>query len=231
MMRLLFVASDSMEYPGILARAKACGPAAVAADWARAGRLGSHDILLVANGAGPKRAAAAVDAALRKFTADAVVSTGFCGALDPALQIADVVIGTSIAAGAHRFPAAPIPGPGGNTGVICSIDHVAQTAEEKRQLRESGASAVEMEAAGVAARTQAHGLPFYCVRAVTDLAGETMANDFNSALRPDGHFDTMIILRGVLRHPFARGPELLRLRERCARAARILGDFFADSRI
>src|SRR5258705_13094458 len=122
MMRLLFIASDAMEYPGILARAKSCEPAAVAANWARAGKLGRHDILLVANGAGPKRAAAAVDAALRKFTADAGGSTGFCGAPDPALRIAEIVIGTSIAAGAHRFPAAPIPGPGASTGVICSID-------------------------------------------------------------------------------------------------------------
>ena len=38
------------------------------------------------------------------------------------------------------------------------------------------------------------GLPFYCVRAVTDLADESLANDFNRALRPDGHFDTISIL-------------------------------------
>jgi len=82
----------------------------------------------------------------------------------------------------------------------------------------------------VAARAEARGLPFYCVRAVTDLAGEDMANDFNMALRPDGHFDTMLILRGTLRHPLVRLPELLRLRNRCARAACVLGEFIADCR-
>ena len=115
-------------------------------------------------------------------------------------------------------------------GVVCSIDHVAQSAAEKRQLRAGGASAVEMEAGGVAARAAAHGLPFYCVRVVTDLAGEEMANDFNAALRPDGHFATMRILQSALRHPLTRLPELLRLRSRCVRAARALGDFFADCR-
>ena len=47
-------------------------------------------------------------------------------------------------------------------------------------------------------------MPFYCVRAVTDLAGESLANDFNKALRSDGHFDTMLIIVAALRHPAAR---------------------------
>jgi adenosylhomocysteine nucleosidase len=214
-----------MEFTGILRHAAAVRPAPVAVDWARSGRLGDADVMLVANGAGCQRAAAAVDAALAAFPAEAVVSTGFCGALDEKLQIADVVV-----AQASR----PVQrGPGGPRhaiGPICSVDHVVGTAEEKRQLRSTGACAVEMEAAGVASRAEAHRLPFYCVRAVTDLAGETLANDFNAALRADGHFDTMIILGQAFRHPGVRLPELLRLRGRCTRAARVLGDFFADCR-
>jgi len=89
---------------------------------------------------------------------------------------------------------------------------------------------VEMEAAGVAARAEERRLPFYCVRAVTDLAGETLANDFNRALRSAGYFDTMLILRNSLRDPLVRVPELLRLRERCFLAANSLGEFFAGCR-
>ena len=85
-------------------------------------------------------------------------------------------------------------------------------------------------ALAVAARAQDAGLPFYCIRAVTDLAGETMANDFNNALRPNGRFDTISILGSSLRHPAARLPELFRLRSRCDRASRALGDFLADCR-
>jgi adenosylhomocysteine nucleosidase len=225
------VASHPMEYTGILARSANPRPMQLAADWARTARIGNHDALLVANGAGARRAAAAVDAALAVFEADAVVSTGFCGALVPGLAIADVVVANSIASGGRRFPtsqpACPAPH---HTGVICSIDHVAQTAREKSGLRASGGAAVEMEAAGVAEQTATRGLPFYCIRVVTDLAGEDIANDFNGALRPDGHFATMLILRGAVRHPWDRLPELMRLRRRSVRAACVLGDFVADCR-
>jgi nucleoside phosphorylase len=113
---------------------------------------------------------------------------------------------------------------------VCSIDHVAQTASEKAQLYATGADVVEMEAGGVARAAALRGLSFYCIRAVTDVGGEDMANDFNRALRGDGHFATINILRGTLRDPFVRIPELIRLRQRCIRAARVLGEFIADCR-
>jgi len=212
-MRILLVAAEAMEFEGVLARAQQVGRAAVRTGWARTCRIGGHEALLVANGAGWKRAAAAAAAGIEAWRPEAVVSTGFCGALDESLGVADVVVGTD---GLR----------GGNRGTILTVDHVVRTAEEKRKLKESGAVAVEMEAAAVAERARERGLPFHCVRAVTDLAGESLANDFQAALRSDGHFATITILQGALRHPSTRVPELLRLRARCKRAARALGDFF-----
>ena len=87
-----------------------------------------------------------------------------------------------------------------------------------------------MEAAGVAEEAAVHGVPFHCVRVVTDLAGEDLVNDFNDSLRENGHFDKMLVLRGALRHPWVRLPELIRLRRRSILAARVLGDFIADCR-
>lgn len=229
-MRLLFVASDPMEFRGILAVTQAPRKISASVDWARAGKMNGHEVLLVANGAGWQRAADAMDAACDEFPADRVVSTGFCGALDPQLQVADLVAGTLVAHGNRRFSALPVTGKGVRTGIVCSIDHVAGTAEEKRALCADGYSVVEMEAAGVAERAEARGLPFSCVRAVTDLASEDMANDFNRSLRSDGHFATMRILGGAVRHPAARFPELIRLQRRGTRAAQALGDFFADCR-
>jgi NADPH:quinone reductase-like Zn-dependent oxidoreductase len=116
------------------------------------------------------------------------------------------------------------------TGPIYSSDRVIRTADEKKRLRATGAAAVEMEATGVAEGAQKFGLPFYCVRAITDLADEDIMNDFGAALRSDGHFVTIIILGNALRRPAVRLPELIRLRNRCARATRALGDFFAGCR-
>jgi adenosylhomocysteine nucleosidase len=215
-MKLLLVAADPRELQAIRPRVP---------------YLGEHHIVLTANGAGAGRAAAAVDTALATFQPDALVSIGFCGALDPSLAIADIVVGTTIFAGVRAFAAqSPSAATPHHLGPVWSIDHVARTAGEKRQLYSSGALAVEMEAAGVAGRAQTLGLPFFCIKTVTDLAGETMANDFNAALRSDGHFDTIKILASSLRNPFVRLPELLRLRARCVRAARSLGDFIADCR-
>ena len=241
-MKVLFIASDRMEFRGLLAHATAVREAEVAARWSRWATLGENEALLVANGAGPNRAAAATDAGLAAFGAAAIVSTGFCGALSPELEIADLVSATSVETQVGRGHALPTwphvvnnlaaaMGPRHFSGAILSIPYVAQTAAEKSNLAVTGAIAVEMEAAGIAARAESHGVPLYCIRAVTDLAGETLANDFNKALRLDGQFDTILILKGSLRHPIVRLPELFRLRNRCVRAAHALGDFFAYSRI
>ena len=230
-MKILMVAADRMEFPGILRHATGVESVGVPVDWSRSARLGDYELVLVANGMGAQRAASAVDAALQGFPAEAIVSTGFCGALAEELQTADIIVGSAISVGSRTLPALhPASARTHHTGVVCSIDHVAQTAAEKAWLHAGGGSVVEMEAAGVADRAAARGLPFYCVRVVTDLAGEDMANDFNRALRPDGHFATMSILRDTLRNPLVRLPELLRLRNRCVRAARVLGDFIADCR-
>ena len=230
-MKLLLVASDPMEFRGILTVTAQPRKVDVAVDWARCGGINGHEVLLVANGVGRKRAAAAVDAALPNFPADRVISTGFCGAVDPQLVVGGVVVGTLVAAAGQRFAALAVASPRAFAlGVVWTVDQVARSAEGKRALRAAGGSVVEMEAAGVAERAEALQVPFSCVRAVTDLAGEDLANDFDAALRSDGHFDTMRIIGDALRHPAARFPELIRLQRRGARAARALGDFFADCR-
>jgi adenosylhomocysteine nucleosidase len=230
-MRLMVVASDPMEFRGLLRMMDMPRKLNASVDWARSGKLNGHEMLLVSNGVGQKRAAMAVDAGSALFHPDAVASSGFCGALDPKLKVADVVVGSCIAAGNRRYSALPLRGAMAyRTGTIVSSEHIARTAEQKRQLHEQGGLAVEMEAAGVAERAESLRLPFYCVRSVTDLAGEDLANDFERSLRPDGHFDTIGIFRTALRHPATHIPELICLHRRCRRAARTLGEFFADCR-
>jgi adenosylhomocysteine nucleosidase len=220
-----------MEFRGILSHARDVRAIPLGVDWARTGRIGAYESLFAANGVGRKRAAAAVDAAAAVWPPDAIVSTGFCGALDEKLAVAEIVAGTAIVVSGRSWPASPVSARAPfRSGVVCSVDRVARTAAEKRELRRAGGCIVEMEAAGIVERAESLGIPFHCVRAVTDLAGETLANDYNSALRPDGHFATMLILRGALCQPTVRLPELLRLRSRSVRAARGLGDFIADCR-
>jgi adenosylhomocysteine nucleosidase len=230
-MRLLIVASDRMEFAGLIARAAKVEVSAAAVDWSRRIRFGDHEALVAANGVGAARAAAAVDAALAVFVPEAVISAGFCGALDPAFGIADVVVATEIRCEGERHPALPISAAGAfRSGPVASVPYISRTSAQKAELRASGACAVEMEAAGVLRRARGRGLPFYCARAVTDLAGETLVNDFGACLRSDGHFDTMALLSNALRSPLRRLPELIRLRRRSIRASRALGEFLANCR-
>ena len=230
-MKLLLVAADPREFRGILDRAGSSRAAQLRVDWARSVALGDRQLLLVANGAGPAQAAAAVDRAAAVFQPETIVSTGFCGALEATMEVASIVVGTEVTGANGRFgasqPAASLPH---HCGLVVTIDHVAQSAAEKRALRLTGASAVDMEASAVAERSGILRLPFFCIKAVTDLAGEDMANDLNAAMRADGHFDTMKILGSIFCRPLVRLPELLRLRSRSVRAACALGDFFADCR-
>jgi nucleoside phosphorylase len=230
-MKLLMVAAEPREFSGVLKNAHQSTAVRLSgAHWARSVKLSANEVLLVTNGAGRWRAAAAVDSAVAfGFKPRAIASIGFCGALAPELTVADVVVVDRLAEGAKTYQTVPVSGAGQFVrGGLITVDHVARTAEEKRVLSATGAKVVDMEAAGVAERAQGMAVPFLGVKAVTDLAGETLENDFQQTLRPDGHFDTIGILESGFQKPLTRIPEMVRLMWRCARAARALGVFFAD---
>jgi len=224
---LLFVAADPREFIGFVSHWEEVHAAYLPVNWARAGRWKGREVMAIANGAGCERAFAAVLVAQRP---SAVCNIGFCGALDESLRIGDVFVAREVRNGSHRYETL-VPGfvrANAAPGIVVSIDHVAQTAAEKSNLRATGASIVEMEAAGAARAAEDLGLPFYCIRAVSDLAGEDFANDFNAALGPDGKFSVLSLVRGALASPRKRFGELLRLQRRTAVASKKLGDFLAD---
>ena len=183
---------------------------------------------MVAHGPGPGLAGAAVDMVREREQIDALVSTGFCGGLTPSLGVCDIFAATEVqGSGAARLPVTARPF---KTGRLLSIDRVVCSAAEKTELGNSGASAVEMEAAAVAARAQQWDIPFFAVRVVTDTSAETFPLDFNHMRRTDGRFSRGRILRAALRRPSAVFPELIKLNRRTKCAAQALGDFLADSR-
>jgi nucleoside phosphorylase len=183
--------------------------------------------MAIANGAGADRAFAAVLVAPKP---SAVCNIGFCGALDESLRVGDIFVACEVRNGSRRYETL-VPGVVGSgiaSGAVASIDHIAATAAEKRNLRATGASIVEMEAAGAARAAEDLDLPFYCIRAVSDLADEDFENDFNAALTPEGQFSTLRLVTGALARPRQRFGELLRLKRRTDAASKKLGDFLAD---
>jgi nucleoside phosphorylase len=217
---LLFIAADPREFAGFLPRWQQAQPLQLAVHWARNGRWKGREVIGIANGAGADRAFAA---ALLAPKPSAICNIGFCGALDDTLHLADIVIGTAVRSEGDSWFTAAFHSPVARKGVVASIDHIAQTSAEKRNLRATGASIVEMEAVGVARAAEDLGLPFYCVRAVSDLASEDFAHDFNAALKADGRFSALHLIRQ------GHFGELLQLQRRTADAAKKLGDFLNES--
>jgi nucleoside phosphorylase len=229
--RLLLIAAEPREFSGLLQFCRNVRKLAWPVHWARAAELNGRAVLLLANGAGALRAAQAVEVAGSFEKPGLICNMGFCGALESGMAIGDIFVAERVQTGDREFATVkPQSARPHHAGVLASIDRVAQTAEEKRDLRLRGASAVEMEAAGVAAKAAELNVPFYCVRSITDLADESFAFDFNAALRSDGRFDTMRLIAASCRRPLSLLPELLRLGRRSYTAARTLGEFLADCR-
>ncbi len=229
-MGALFVASEKGEFAGIRARLEGYREFDWSIEYAARGIWKEKECTLVSNGPGRHLALRAFGTAMEQGPYDAVVSTGYCGGLDPRLGVGAVVAATEVcdAGGAHRI-AVSLPDPClAETGSMVSVDRVAVSVAEKAGLRRaSGASAVEMEAAGLAEAAHKARLPFFCVRAVSDVAQEAMPLDFNLYRTAEGRFDRRRIALAVLARPGRRIPALLRLRRNCHLAASNLGDFFA----
>lgn len=202
----LLIAAERRELDGILKRARAYSRLNWTAAFACEAQFDGRRWILVANGGGR----AAVERALeKKMEVSGIVSTGFCGALDPALRIGDIV----------------------EDGIVC-VDRVAVTAAEKAALRaKTGAAAVDMESAAVADKAAEWSVPFRSVRAVSDVASEDLPLDFNLYLDARGHFSRSRIAIAALADPFRRIPGLLRLERNCRMAAESLGEFFVHSRL
>jgi adenosylhomocysteine nucleosidase len=228
---LAFVAAERREFDGVLANTERFRKLDWPLSFARMAWLNERAVLLVANGPGPGLAGQAVDVARKYEELDGLVSTGFCGALDPALQPCDIFVATVLltrereGASCSRVTTKSSH----QSGKLLSIDHVVCTSAEKTELYKTGAAAVEMEAAAVAARAREWDVPFYAVRVVTDTAQESFPLDFNRMRDSEGRFNRGKILGAALHKPRTVLPALFKLNRRCKSASEALGDFIARS--
>ena len=225
---LVFVAAEAREFDGFSRHVLAVRELRWPLRFCRGAIMNGREVVLLANGPGPALAvAAAKEAKNRLEKVDAFVSTGYCGALDSNLGRTAIVVASEVNGNRSDKPDAPAVF---TAGPITSQDRVACTIEEKSNLRESGAIAVEMEAAGVCRVALDAGVPFYCVRVVTDTASDVLPLDFNRMRGADGRFSTAKILGAAALRPLRVAPALVRLQRTTKSASIALGDFIANCR-
>jgi nucleoside phosphorylase len=170
--------------------------------------IGAKSFTVVGHGIGHRRAS---DTARRAFDlipgAELVIGTGVAGALSSGLKPGDLVLSDRTltihtdgqiaeqmtAVGDAHIRAVgrslAIAGIAYSTGAILTSHRVLATGAEKRRAKQStGAIAVDMETAAIAAEAAARGIPFVAIRAVLDevddeIVGAAMADEVGN-VRP-----------------------------------------------
>jgi adenosylhomocysteine nucleosidase len=188
---------------------------------------GSRTVLLLETGAG----AAAMERTLAwllsgpridgtPYRPRLVVSAGFSGAVLPGLRVGDLIVAEDVcdSDGVRQtatWPAGAVPY---RRGRLLTVPHIIGSPEEKRRLAQgSGAAAVDMETAVVARLCGEAGVPFGCLRAISDDADMYLSESL-LALLQGGRVKSGRLLAAVLRRPSLIA-ELLRLGAHTRKAA------------
>ena len=176
-------------------------------------------------------AGAGVDAATRAFAAvekdgapDMVISVGWAGALTEELKAGRVygVSGVIDLRTGERFR----PAVWNDERWLVTSPIVADEAEKQRLAVAYGAHLVDMEASAIARLAAMRGIPFYCIKGVSDGFHDKLP-DFNRFIRPDGRFDmAAMVLFSILRPWY--WPSLARMGENSRKASQSIREAVLD---
>jgi adenosylhomocysteine nucleosidase len=103
---------------------------------------------------------------------------------------------------------------------------VADSMEKRRLAAISGAGLVDMEAAGVARLAAKRGIPFHCIKGVSDALTEPLP-DFNGFISANGQFQLLRFILFAILRPW-HWPALMRMRENSRKAAQGIRESLLD---
>ena len=208
---------------GASVRAFFCGPA-----WL--------SILVVETGVGAHRIQKAMDWLVSKptignvpYVPKLVISAGFSGALRDGFHVGDVILASEVCDSAGATWTVPWPGelsgtwqPPLHRGRLLTMKRMIADPVEKLALgRTHDAVAVDMETAVVARMCSGQGLPFGCVRAISDDVHTALSPHLEAVLA-GGRVSWRRLIFRLVRHPILAG-ELWRLDKNTRLAAARLG--------
>ncbi len=193
-------------------------------------------VLVLETGVGPVASEAALQWAIGKplfgnlpYRPKLVLSAGYSGGLCSALKVGDLVLATeAIDADGRSWPATwpgDLPAdwqlPMTRGRVLTTPYLVTDPAEKRRLGEEHQALAVDMESAVAARICKQHGIPYGCLRAVSD-DWDTPLSPALAGIAPGGRVSWRRLLLALVRLPRLMG-ELLRLAKQTKAATRRLG--------
>lgn len=191
------------------------------------GQLGQHDVVLVLSGIGKVNATVSALLLKEKFDVDVLINTGSAGAIDPALEVGDIVIAHSLThhdvdvTGFGYEPGQMAGMPNvyyPNTqlmrlaqevcremdlepivGQIASGDQFINSSEKIKTIAETFPTvrAAEMESAAIAQTAHVLGLPFVIIRAISDSADDEASMSFDQFILLAGKVSATIVTKLV----------------------------------
>lgn len=140
---------------------------------------------------------------------EAVLSIGLGGALDPSLEVGDLILASEVLRPRRRWETDPAwlqrlsdRLPKAKVGsVYGSSDMVLSTLEKDKLRRQGGAMLVDMESHVAAQAAARAGLPFAVIRVVSDKAGVSLPPAVRQGLKEDGGMNLPGVLAALLRDP------------------------------
>jgi adenosylhomocysteine nucleosidase len=176
-------------------------------------------------------AGAGVNAATRAFAevekggeVSTVISTGWAGALRDDLASGKAYDVSSVidAQTGERYTAACPP----NDCWLVTSPKVADHHEKQRLAETYQAALVEMESSAIARLARTRGIPFYCIKGISDGYSDNLP-DFNRFISSTGKFQITRFVFFVLVRPW-HWPALIRMGENSKKAARNLAVSLLD---
>ncbi len=199
-------------------------------------------VLLAETGLGPRAMSNALHWLLgeplssqRRYRPQMVLSVGFSGALQDSYRVGDVILATEVADGdgncwPANWPNRELPSTRRlplHFGRLLTMPRLIGDPAEKLSLgQQHQAAAVDMETAVVARLCSERGVPFGCIRAVSDDLHTSLSPRLVSLL-DDGRVSASRLLAAVVRRPRLVG-ELWRLARHTRLAAEQLGKALAE---
>jgi adenosylhomocysteine nucleosidase len=175
-------------------------------------------------GAGPSAATRAFAAIEKEAPIDLVFSLGWAGALSPYCEAGKAynMAGVIDTRTGERFRCDA----GAGSLWLATSPIVADETEKRRLASTYQAALVDMEAAAIGRLAQMRGIPFYCIKAVSD-AHDAKLPDFNGFIDANGQFQTVQFALSVLLKPWY-WPALIQMGENSKRASQSIAESLSE---
>ncbi|HZB87898.1 MAG TPA: nucleoside phosphorylase [Terracidiphilus sp.] len=175
-------------------------------------------------GAGQSAATRAFAAIEKDAPIDLVFSIGWAGALraDIAAGTAHNLAGVIDARTGERFKCDA----GAGALWLATSPIVANEAEKRRLAQTYNATLVDMEAAALGRLAQMRGIPFYCLKGISDPLHAKLP-DFNPFIAPNGQFRTLPFTLYALFRPWY-WPALIKMGENSSKASQSIAESLSE---